>query len=57
MEVIQCINQADDISTMSHLIRIYVMLELRSVDVIIGRIPVDESVEEERVEGESPVSG
>lgn len=54
VEVIQSLNEARDIATMSHLIRVGVMFEGCPVDVVVRRVAIDESVEEEGIEGKPP---
>lgn len=55
LEVVQCVNEASNISTMAHLIGVDVVLELCAVDVIICGVAVDKAIEEERIERKSPV--
>lgn len=45
MQIIQRIDQALQISAISHLIGTEIMLEKRAIDVVVSRIAVDESVE------------
>jgi hypothetical protein len=40
---------------MSHLIRIEIMLVRCAIDIVVGRVAVDEPVKEQRIEGEPPV--
>lgn len=42
---------------MPHLVRVQVMLEHSRVDVVIGRVAIDEPVKEQSIEGKSPVGG
>ena len=53
--VIQAIDEALYIPTMSELICHVVHFELRAIGVVVGRVPVDISVEKDCIERKAPV--
>lgn len=56
LQIVQCINQALQIAAMAHLVGIGVMFVGSPVNVIVGGISIDKSVQEESVERKPPVS-
>lgn len=50
----ESVDEAFQITTMSHLIRTGVMLEVSSVDVIVRWVTVDETGQKKGVEGKAP---
>lgn len=55
LEVVQSINKTGNITSMAHLIRVKVVFEQCAVNIIVGRVAVDEAIQEESIEWESPV--
>lgn len=55
-QIVQCVNQALEVTSMAHLVGIGVMFVSSPVDVIVRGISVNESVQEKGVERKPPVS-
>lgn len=57
IQVIQSINESLQVATGSHLVGGEVMFKEGAINVIVGRVAVDEAIEEKSVERKAPVLG
>lgn len=55
LEVVERIDKTLDIASVAHLIGSEVMFEEGAIDIVVGWITVDESIEKEGVERKAPI--